>query len=442
VPTSASRRRWERVVGALLAAQLSAGLTGAVLLQPSSPSPRADAASGQVVNARTDGGSRTGAVRRLLAVRADAVLRKDRATFLTTVDPTETAFRAAQGRYVDALRAVPLASWEYALDPVRERAHTPALDARRGTWWAPNVTLRYALTGFDRAPTLQPQGLTFVQRDGRWYVAADDDFAETGRRTTRDLWDGGQVIVARGASCLVLAHPRQAGVVTTLLAECDAAVPRVDAVWGRDWARRVVVLVPDSAAELARIVPDAGDLSQIAAVATAELVEPASGYHPVGDRVLVNPATFSELGPLGRRVVITHEVTHVASRAATGPQVPTWLVEGLADYVGYLGARVRLSVAAAELRTDVRAGTVPAGLPVDGDFDGARPDLAQVYQESWLAVSLVARRYGQAALLQLYREVGADPSAGALDRAMDKVLGTTVAAFTAEWRADVLSRLS
>lgn len=438
MPVHRSRRRLERAVGSVLAATLAAGVAGAVQLQPG-PAP----AAARTTHARTPATlSRTEAVTALLAARASAVLHRDRAAFLATVDPEAGAFRQRQAALVDDLRAVPLSSWRYELDPSRERPRPAALDAVRGTWWAPEVTLRYALAGYDPAPAVQPQALTFVERAGRWYVGADDDVAASGHRTGRDLWDDGPVVVAQGRSCLVLGHPRSARLVRQLVGDCDAAVPRVTAVWGTGWARRVVLLVPDSAAELARLVPDAGDLSQIAAVATAELEQPTSGYHPVGDRVLVNPANFADLGPVGRRVVLTHEVTHVATRGATGPQVPTWLVEGLADYVGYQGVTLPLAVSAQELRADVRRGRLPRALPADAAFDGSRPDLAQSYEQSWLAVGLLARTYGRPALLRLYRDTGADPQAGALGRALVRDLHTTLAAFTASWRADLRRRLS
>jgi hypothetical protein len=428
-------------VAAALAVQLVAAVAGAVHLQPQQREGQS-APAVRTAEPRSEVGARTTAVRALLAARGAAVLRQDRAAFLATVDPTATAFLRRQGALVDALRQVPLASWSYTVDPSRERPRSAALDARRGTWWAPDVSLRYAIAGFDRSPTVQQQGLTFVQRGGRWYVAADDDFARAGRPTARELWDDGPVVAARGRACLVLGHPASVRLVRQLVGDCDAAVPRVTAVWGTGWAQRVVLLVPDSAAELARVVPDAGDLSQIAAVATAELVSPTTGYHPVGDRVLVNPLNFRDLGPIGRRVVLTHEVTHVASRSSTGPQVPTWLVEGLADYVGYQGVTLPLSVSAEELRADVRAGRVPTALPSDSAFDGGRKDLAQTYEKSWLAVVLLARRYGQAAVLRLYRDTGADLSSGALARAMATDLHTSVGAFTALWRADLMRRLA
>ena len=425
--------RLERLVASLVALQLIVAAVALVAL-PRTPTAAlpVEPVTRSVANARVDTSARLAAVTDLLRRRAAAVLHHDRAAFLATVDPQATGFRTRQASLVDALAEVPLASWEYVLDPTRERAHTPALDAERGTWWAPDVALRYALTGFDRQPTLQPQGLTFVLRDGRWYVAADDDFARSGRRTSRDLWDGGPVLVRRGASCLVLGHALRVRLVEQLVGECDRAVPRVTGVWGQDWAQRVVMLVPDSVTEMASIVPEAGDLSQIAAVATAELVAPTKGYHPVGDRVLVNPVTFPLLAPQGRRVVVTHEVTHVASRGATGPEVPTWLVEGLADYVGYRGTGIPVRSAAQELVGDVRAGRLPSGLPSDEAFDGGNEELAQTYEMSWLAVRLLVDTHGEDGLLRLYRRCGRGTP---LPAALRDELGLSVAGLVQQWRA-------
>lgn len=438
MPFAQIRRRWEPLLVGVLVLQLIAGVVGAVGLQPTGGPARAQ---GETVSARVAPDARTVAIRELLAARSRAVLRKDGTAFLATVDPSARAFRQRQSALLTALQDVPLASWSYELDPDQARPHTATLDALRGTWWSPDVVLHYAIAGFDPAPTALPQGLTFVQRDGRWYLGADDDFAKTGHPTARDIWDGGPIVVARGRSCLVLSHPRSRTFARTLAGECDVAVPRVTAVWGTGWSRRIVLVVPDSTAELTRMVPDAGDLSQISAVATAELVGPSTDYHSVGDRVIVNPDNFTDLRPIGRRVVLTHEVTHVASRAATGPQIPSWLVEGLAEYAGYQGVALSVGSAASELRADIRRGLLPRHLPVDTSFNGSRKDLPQTYEMSWLAVVLMAKTYGRPAVLEVYRDTGADLSPGALDRAMRKDLHTTLPAFTAVWRADLKRRL-
>jgi hypothetical protein len=164
---------------------------------------------------------------------------------------------------------------------------------------------------------------------------------------------------------------------------------------------------------------------------------------------VVNPATFGTLQPDGRRVVITHELTHVAIRSSTTRPAPLWLSEGMADYVGYLGLGLPRSRVAAPWLSRVRAGTAPRRLPSDADFDPAHTRIAPAYAAAWLACSRLADRYGQARLVAFYRAVaGAAPQgrsthgtaqpgtaspAAAADRAFGSVLGTTERAFVASW---------
>lgn len=378
---------------------------------------------------------RTQAVQELLVRRAWAVRARDRAAFLATVDPAGGAFRARQGRLADGLAGVPLLEWTYALDPTTAEPGDPALDARYGTWWAPRVVLRYRYSHVGPGATTEVQHLTFVEREGQWYVGADDDFAPT----PRGLWDGGPVLAVRGTDALVLGRPGKDRLLRVVADQVDAAVPRVTAVWGRDWARKVVVVVPGDKADLAALVPG-HDLSRIAAVALADAPDPP-GSGPVADRVVVNPDAFGRLGAVGRRVVLTHEVTHVATRAATGPHTPAWLVEGFADHVGYLGAQVPLRRAARELRADVRAGRLPSRLPTLADFDGGNPGLPQAYEQAWLAVLLVEQGWGRARLLALYRAMGSAPTAAAAEQALRRELGLSTAALTQRWRRDLAARL-
>ena len=388
--------------------------------------------------------ARTAAVERLLKARSAAVLQRNRAGLLATIDPGATALRARQAASFDALAQVPIGSWSYTLDPAIERPPDLLLDARYGTgnWWAPNVTFGYTLAGFDDRATTIEQHLTFVRRGGSWLLAADDDFAGVGLPTPRLLWDDGPVAAVRSGGVLALGHPASLPLIRDVAAQVAAVTPAVTAVWGKQWSQRAVVLVPATSAELSALLGNTMDLSQIAAVATAEL--DGADYMPAGDRILVNPVNFVKLGPLGRRVVLTHELTHVASRAATGPDTPAWLAEGLADYVGYLRVDVPLAVSARELRADVRGGRTPAQLPTDADFSSANLNLAQAYEGAWLAVRLLVAEHGQAAMLGFYRAVGAGRSGSkddAVQQAFASAFGTTTSAFTAAWRADLQRRL-
>jgi hypothetical protein len=420
-----SLRRAERAVAGAIALQLLVAVPAVLTLEPA-PGKRAATTRADVVRGAEE---RTEAIKALLARRAHAVVTRDKDAFLADLDPSQDSFRRQQEAVFGRLSQLTFSGWRYELNASDEQDHTAALDKARGTWWAPDVELRYEIAGYDSTPTEEDQGFTFVHRDGRWYLAADADFPQ--RPTQRDIWDLGDLSVTTGRSCLVLAHPSGAGMAALALRECDAAVPRVTAVWGSGWSRRVVLLMPDTVAELRRLVPDVGDVSNVAAVATAELVDATTGYHPVGDRVIVNPGAFRELGPVGRRVVLTHEVTHVATRSATGPYVPTWLVEGIADYVGFLHTDIPLSLSALELRKAMRAGRIPSQLPTDRAFTGGRSDLAATYEQSWLAVTLLVKTYGLGATLRLYRDIG--KGTGDIDGAFEDDLHTSVAAFTKSW---------
>ena len=430
---------------AVLVLQLGCSTAAAVALQPEDAAPGAVAAPAPAGAAARPvvQQSREAGVSAVLETRGKAVLARGRTAFLSTVDPKATAFRARQAALFDALAEVPLTSWSYAVDADDAQRADVRLAKRYGTWWAPRVTLRHALKGIDDEPSESTQHLTFVQRSSRWYVAADDDFEARGDATDRLLWDTGPVRVVKGRRSLVLGHPASLPEMRRLANEVDAAVPRVSAVWGTRWKQRVAVLVPASQRELGTLVKARGALGPIAALAVASPAR--NGTASGGDRVLVNPANVARLGPLGRQVVLTHEVTHVASRAATGPFVPSWLAEGLADHVGFLGSGVPVRLAAEELAVDVRAGRVPTALPSDRAFSGDNADLAQAYEGAWLAVELLVDRYGEARVLRFYRalgEVERGESAAVLDELFRSQLRTRTRAFVIAWRASLRDQLA
>ncbi|MDQ6650553.1 MAG: basic secretory family protein [Actinomycetota bacterium] len=447
------------VVAALVAAVIlelvGGGLAARSLLQqrsttarPVSAAPVPASVAARPAPTTTAVQARRAAVEALLSRRGAAVLAHDRAGFLATVDANSPEFLAGQAALYDNLSGVAFSTWDYQLDAASDHVIPAATDQRLGAEaWLPTVVLRYGLAGFDAQPAQASQYLTFVRRGEAWLVSGDADIDDSGVHTARDLWDFGPVEAQQTATSLVLGHPGSRAARRGLAADIAAAVPRVSAVWGTDWAQKVVVLTPDSQEELTRILGATTDLSQIAAVATAELTRgPAGRTSPVGDRIVVNPVNAAKLSAAGRRVVLTHEVTHVASRAATGQAVPAWLVEGLADYVGYLDSGVSVASAGRELRGDIRAGRLPERLPTDEDFLATNPALSQIYEQAWLACRLIVRRSDQATLVQLYRQVGAaapgTPGDRALGDAFAALLHTDLASFTGDWRSYLPTELS
>jgi hypothetical protein len=184
-------------------------------------------------------------------------------------------------------------------------------------------------------------------------------------------------------------------------------------------------------------------LTQIAAVTTGELTAVQGSAAGGADQIIINPAGFAKLGSLGRRVVITHEATHVAVRASTPRQVPIWLSEGFADYIGYSGLNLPRTEVADDVLGLVRRGTGPTALPDAAAFDASQSTIGPAYSSAWLACSLISDRYGQAKLLALYRAAaGATTLKGvtantspelATAKAFPAVLGVSQAAFTKSW---------
>ncbi len=383
-----------------------------------------------------DSAARTKAVKALLATRAKAILARDRTAFLATVDPAAEPLRARQAAFFDNLAQLPLGTWSYQLDPDRETLLPPGVaEAYGDAAWAPQVRLRYGLDGYDTTPTTQEQRHLFVRVGERWYLA-DDGLSprqETSSGTVRNLWDFGPVTVMSSPTVLVAGHPGSEALMRTVLGIAREAVPAVDGVWGTGWDRRVVVLVPASGHELGRLVEETGNLSRMAAFTSADV--PHAGP-PVGKRVLVNPDVFGTLSPFGQQVVLTHEITHVATRHVTSAETPYWLAEGFADYVAYRATGATARRAARELSKDVQLGKLPERLPQWSDFAVSNPRLSQAYQEAWLACRLIVERTDEETLVRLYHRLsraGGDPEA-ALDVALRDELGIGRDQFLATWR--------
>ncbi|HZG94481.1 MAG TPA: hypothetical protein VEZ46_07185 [Mycobacteriales bacterium] len=389
---------------------------------------------------------RVAAATTLLGRRATALRRRDRKGFAATLDSRQRSFYRSQLEMFDNLEAVGLASWSYRVD--RRETRLPAKVVRRyaaDEVFAPGVTLAYALDGADGHRNELEQKFTLVRRGTRWFVGSDTDLDVGSHRTARELWDFGPVLSVQGERTVVLGSPTRASYLRALASTTDAAIPRVSAVWGEDWSQQVVVLVPRSQEQVSDLLGERADLSQIAAVAVARVDIVDNRYRTVGNRVIVNPRNFDRLGRLGREVVMRHEVTHVATRGATGPNVPAWLIEGMADYIGYLGTGVSDHGAAAALRSDLRAGRPPRELPADKDFDGGNKRLSQAYEGSWLAARMIVDQTSQRTLVKFYRALGADRSAtraAAMANAMRSVLKTTPGSFTKAWRAYARAKLA
>jgi hypothetical protein len=350
-------------------------------------------------------------VQRVLDRRATALLDRDAAGYAAT--GTRAGF--------DRVREVPLADWTYRVRDVRRTADGAEAD----------VNLGYRLAGHDRGPVTAARTLRLTRRAGQWYVASDRPAEKSGQQP----WDQGTVHVVHGRHSLVLGVGRSDAALKRFAALADRAVPAVSDAWDGAWAGRVVVLVPKSLEGMAGLLGSpASSYRGIAAVTTGETGGAADAP---ADRIIVNPDAYAMLGSLGKQVVLTHEATHVATRAHTGAATPLWLSEGYADWVGYRGSGRTPAEAAPELARAVTEGRLPAALPADDDFGftGDADELARAYESGWTACRMIADHWGEVRLDAFYRAVGAhEHREGAVEDALTEVLDTTPEEFTARWR--------
>lgn len=293
--------------------------------------------------------------------------------------------------------------------------------------WVGEVRLRWRLQGFDEQPSARVLPVTLTTRGPRPRFLT----ARHGYGAEVPLWLTGDVHVTRTPRSLVVATRRARSVALSPLA--DRAVLDVRRVLS-GWRGRLVVEVPGDRRGLAGLLgSQPGGYRGIAAVTTT-----VDGSDDVGapEHIFVNPPVFDTLGARGSQVVLSHEATHVATSAAVS-SVPTWLVEGFADYVALRDVDLPATVTASQALARVRRVGPPGHLPSAADFDRRGASLGASYEAAWLACRLLATTYGERRLVAFYRAA----DRGTTQEAFRAVLGTDPRTFTRAWR-DHLRRLA
>ncbi|MCW2846833.1 MAG: hypothetical protein JWR90_807 [Marmoricola sp.] len=298
-------------------------------------------------------------------------------------------------------------------------------DLGKGAWRG-TVQLGYRYAGLDTSPARLETSVVFQPGSGAARIAS---FGSADERSP--LWLVDRLSVVRTAHSLVAVAGSSVGRYAVLVAR---ALRQVRLVLPR-WTGPLVVEVPRTRAQLdAALQAQPGQYDNIAAVTTT-----ADGSLVPGSpvRVFVNADVFDRLKARGAQVVMSHEATHVATKA-TFASMPTWLLEGFADYVALAHAGVPLKVAAGQILPQIRKDGLPSGLPTSQDLDPTATGLGATYEEAWLTCRYLAQEYGEAGLIRFYDKVSAGASAQASFRSE---LGTTQRAFVAGWRQD-LARLA
>lgn len=380
------------------------------------------------------------AVDDLLARRSRAVAQGNEDGFAATMTDAPASFRRQRLLWFARIRELPVAGYVLERDGDGFGDLGPALPRRRGFDEIRGVEVieRISLRGYDRVPTAEGLYLTVGRKGDRWSVLADDDLEDIGLWSARDLWDFGEVrTIARGG-VLVVYHPGGGGAARRILDATRAAVSRIRRDWPFEWPERVVVHVPRTSRELARILQTSFDLGPFVAFASSSVDRRDGGWRLGGHRVYVQPGSFFAQPEASRGDILAHEVLHIATRDMASPYAPSWLEEGVAQHYGEGGAAVSGALAA-----HVGAGRFDGALPDDAVFTaGDRGEIRFSYEASYDFVRWLSRDDRRAGA-RLYRALGRrDPvSPGTwryhLDRAVRDVFGSSFRALEGRWAARV-----
>lgn len=342
-----------------------------------------------------------------------AAVRRDDPSAAARLAPDGDPAAAAQLRaLVTNARAVPVADFG-----MRYVTDDGGVDTR-GRWPA-SVSVAWRYAGFDHGTAHSDVRFVFENAGAQVRIAGIGGSGRT------PVWMQGPVQVDRTSGTLVVA----ARDLAHYAALARAAVPVVHRVLPH-WRSHLVVEVPGSQQGLDRALDadDADQYSQIAAV-TATVDGTLGAGAPL--HVFVNPRVFGSLKGTGAQVVMSHEVVHVATHAAT-TRAPIWLVEGFADYVALRDVRLPITTTAGQIIREVRRHGAPTSLPGTDDFDTRTTHLGATYEAAWLACRELARTSGESALVDYYRKMQGGADEGTT---FQKVFGRSEAAFTRQWRA-------
>lgn len=368
--------------------------------------------------------ARTAAQQTLDAITT-AVLRRDRPGFEALVSTVDPAFAVTAARIYDNLTALPLSSLAFRLQTL-QRTPEPGRRAMLGAAaTARQVSVSWRLPG-DTGVALQTLWMTFVPEGKSVRLAGTDDGPP--QRAAVPLWLQERLLVRRDGPVTVLAgrqSPSTEDWVTIGRAAAGAVRARLPEAQDRAWGGQLVIEVPSTRQAFEQVLGvTPGSYAEIAAVAWPEGPDPTAAL-----RIVVNPLVAGRLDVQALWVLIAHEATHVATRAAASP-APTWLLEGFADYVAYDSYPVTAPAAAAPLLAEVRDSGAPSALPNDDQFAPGAADLPLRYAESWQFCRFLAGRYSATVLTRFYLAVDRGES---VEHAFAAEFGASSAQLVALW---------
>lgn len=324
------------------------------------------------------------ALDRTLRARGKAVVDGDRRSFL------RTATGPAQAAWFARMTRLPISELRYELG-------TADLSQVDATHYSVDVDQFTRLEGFDEAPVWTSHHVTFHREGRRWLVTEDRlDRSEI----LAAPWEFADLRIERSEHILLAVDASARRQAPELLSLFETAWTYVQSATPGEMVPTIVVAADDEVALRAEGM-NTDELGRVGAAAAPVLAGPDLDHREL--RVVVAPSSLGA-DPGYQQLMVRHELVHVAL-VDYGPSSPTWLTEGIAEYVAHQDLPMRLPNAAI---LDAREGI--EGMPANGLFyRGANGDNSTNYAIAWWSLQYLALREGSDepfALLEAFREDG------------------------------------
>ncbi|MCW2758227.1 MAG: hypothetical protein JWO46_1973, partial [Nocardioidaceae bacterium] len=306
----------------------------------------------------------------LLDDLAAAVRGHDRRRFMSLLG-SDADFRGRQRRLFANLQRLPVAGLSFHQDQTGR------------------VTRTLALGHLDEHDEVAPAGFTVGTENGRIVAVPDPSHPAT------DPWDLTDVRAASDSRALVVTDVADAGMARGLLRSVALGIADVAPVVALPWTRTAVVYAFRDADVLASYARVPGATQEHLGALSYPLDDPDG--QRTGTRIALLPGILD--APVAEQaLIIRHELTHAAVGTADDAS-PTWLSEGVAEYVATLAVPRSKRRIATEAVRSAEAGTVV--LPDSATFNG--DDQALNYAVAWMACDYLAATQGRGVLVRLMK---------------------------------------
>jgi hypothetical protein len=122
-----------------------------------------------------------------------------------------------------------------------------------------------------------------------------------------------------------------------------------------------------------------------------------TGWEPAGPRLFVHLSHLRNYNVDGQLEILAHELLHAITRPLSGPHIPVWVEEGLANVGGGNGGRP----------SRAGDGPLPNEFPPDEQFlTGPVGQIIIRYDQSQVAIQVLAEAFGRETLAKFYERLG------------------------------------